>query len=163
MRALAVAISALAVSACAGASAIERATMPVDILREEGQAPRMGEVLLNAGGYEEKDLFNLNVWFNSDGETLGEPRQVSWQVRLGDYCRDQPTIVQAVLIGPSGQIWRGWRNAIPAGPDRQQNVVTGSSGATGPGAVATPGLTEAMAGGGVFTLAIEDEDGRLPP
>jgi hypothetical protein len=151
----------MAVSACATSPAIELATMPVEILRAEGQPPRMGDVVLEAGGYLEENPFGLNVWFNSDGKTLGKPRQVSWRVRLGDYCRDRPSTVQAVLVGPSGQLWKGWRRDIPAGPDRPSDVVTGSSGATGPGAVATPGLLEAMAEGGVFTVALEDDEGRV--
>ena len=161
MRTLPLLFALTAVSGCASLPAVERATMPVEILRADGQAPRMGEVVLEAGGHLEENPFELSVWFDSDGETLGKPRQVSWMVRLGDYCRDRPSVVQAVLIGPSGQLWKGWRRGFPAGPDRPSDVVTGSTGATGPGAVATPGLLEAMAEGGVFTVAIEDDEGRI--
>ena len=153
-------LATLTLSACAATPGVYTARMPVEILRSDGEPPRMGDVVLRAGGYAETMPFSLDVWFRSDGEALGAPRQVSWQVRYDDYCRDRPSWIQAVLIGPSGEVWRGWRTGVPAGPDRPDNVTSGTTGATGPRAVATPGLLEAMALGGRFIVAIEDDEGH---
>lgn len=161
MRYLFPLLGALALTACAPTPDIHTATMPLEILRAEGQAPRMGEVKLSAGSYGADAPFSLDVWFNHDEDGLGPPRQVGWTVKFGDYCRDRPSWVQSVLIGPSGTVWPGFRVHVPAGPDRTQNWSSGSTGARGPGAQATPGLLEAMAAGGVYRLALQDDEGRL--
>lgn len=154
-------VAALALAACATAPDIHTATMPLEILRAEGESPRLGEVKLSAGSYGADAPFSLDVWFNHDEEGLGAPKQVGWTVKFGAYCRDRPSWVQSVLIGPSGTIWPGFRVAVPAGPDRTQNWSSGSTGARGPGSQPTPGLLEAMAAGGRYRLALQDDEGRL--
>lgn len=156
---LSLALAALALSACTSGPVYE-ARMPVDIRREEGQAPRMGEVRLMAGSHAEDSLFVLSVDFDSDGERLGEPSSVAWTVRFGTYCRNTPGWLQSVLIGPDGQLWRGRRVPVPAGPDRAQDWSTGSTGSERYGGEPTPGLIEAMSRGGRFTLALENDGGE---
>ena len=160
MRVLPVLFAALAVTACATAPEIERVQMPVEILRAEGEPPRMGKVTIRAGGHRREDPFSFIISFDSDGETLGEVDLVAWSVKLDGYCRNRDSWVQSILIGPEGQVWRGYRVATPAGPDRTQYWSGGASRANGPGAVATPGLEAAAARGGRFTVAIEDDEGQ---
>lgn len=153
-------ITACVLSACATAPEMQTVRMPLEILRAEGEAPRMGEVYLMAGDYKEGSPFSFNVWYRPQGGTLGIPASVSWTVKFLDYCRDRPSWVQSVVIGPSGQVWRGFRVSVPAGPVRSQDWSSGSSRATGPNAFATPGLLEAIISGGRFTLALEDDTGQ---
>jgi hypothetical protein len=134
--------------------------LPLNILRAEGQPPRMGEVYLQAGSESQASPFVFYVFYDADKAELGDPQSIGWTVRFNDYCRDRPGWVQSVVTGPSGQVWRGFRVSVPAGPDRMQNWSSGSSQASGPGAVATPGLLEAVRGGGRFTIALEDDEGR---
>ncbi len=53
MRPIALLLAGLALSACATGPTVERARMPLELVRAEGQAPRMGEVHVFAGGYDE--------------------------------------------------------------------------------------------------------------
>lgn len=135
-----------------GAPVVE-AQMPLRLLRDEGQNPRMGAPELVAGSYAEDSPFSISFDFHSEGLTLGPPKGVGMTVRFGDYCRDRPGWLQAVLIGPSGQSWRGHRVRVPAGPDRHQDWSSGY--------VDAPDLLAAMAPGGRFTLALQDDEGRL--
>lgn len=143
--------------------------MPLETVRVEEKTARVdGQVrmvdVLMAGDHSPNSRFSFVVWFggeaDSDDVEAGEPHSVGWTVKFGEYCRDRPSWIQAVLVGPSGEVWRGFRVAVPAGPDRVQDWSTGSTGAYGPGAMATPGLLEAMAEGGRFTLALEDDEGQ---
>lgn len=148
----------LGLSACASASASAdgavRATMPLEILREEGGSPRMGEAMVSAGGYKAEDPFSFVAYFETDGTTLGAPRMVAWQMPLGAYCRDRFTAVQSVLTGPGGQTWAGRSLGVPMGPDRGNDVTSGfrDKGAQD--------LMQAVAAGGRFTLAFQDNEGR---
>jgi hypothetical protein len=160
MRSLLLPFALLGLSACAAGPVVHQATMPLELLRAQGQPPRMGETVMRAGSNAEDSLFSLGVYFDDDGATLGALRSVGWTVKLGTYCRDRDSWVQSVLIGPAGQVWRGFRTDVPAGPDRAQDWSSGSSQARGRGAVATPGLVEAMTAGGRFTLALEDDTGQ---
>jgi hypothetical protein len=150
----------LALSACAPASHAIRGTMPLTILRDEGQPPRMGEVRLEIGGYEDSDAFAMGIAFDSDGTVLGKPRSVSWQMKFAGYCQDKPSWVRSVLIGPSGQVWSVHRVFIPAGPDRQQDWSSGGFG-NGYGGPDTQALLDAVAAGGRFTLGLQDDEGAL--
>lgn len=152
MRTLHLLLAALALSACAPVAKIYDARLPLEILRAEGEAPRMGEVVLSAGGYEESAPFSFDVWHDSDGASLGKPRAVGWSVKFGDYCRDKDGWVQSVLVGPTGQVWRGFAVAAPAGPDRPQDWSSGY--------VEAQDLLDAIAAGGRFTLALEDDEGQ---
>lgn len=151
MRTLHLLVAALALSACAPVTKVHEARLPLEVLRREGEAPRMGEVILRAGGYEEAAPFSFNVWFHSDGASLGKPRAVGWGVKFGDYCRDKDGWVQSVLVGPSGQVWRGFAVVAPAGPDRLQDWSSGY--------LESQDLLDAIAAGGRFTLALEDDEG----
>lgn len=153
-------VTAAAVLMAYPASAqIERVRMPLQILRSEGEAPRLGEVSLRAGSYAEDAAFSFSAWFNGDTEALGAVETVAWTVKFRDYCSNEPSWVRGILIGPSGQIWRGQRVFAPPGPDRGQNWSTGSTGAR-PGINETSGLIEAVSRGGLFTAALEDQLGR---
>lgn len=134
--------------------------MPLELVRAEGQAPRLGDVSVFAGGYEDDSPFAFSIYFEPEGQTLGKPHSVSWTVKLGDYCKDRPSWVQSVILGPDGQVWKGFRTMVPAGPDRHQDWSSGSSAAEGPDAVATPGLLAAVTAGGRFTIALEDDEGH---
>jgi hypothetical protein len=161
MRALATLFAALALSACAsvtlGRPAVVKGSVPLEILRDPGQPPRMGQARVEVGGYQPGDPFMFDIYFDSDGTTLGKPKSVSWQMKFGDYCRDRPSYLQSILIGPSGQVWRVRRVFVPAGPDRGQDWSSGGfSEDDGPEAQA---LLDAAAAGGRFILALEDDAG----
>lgn len=161
MRVVLLLLAGLTLSACATtAPTVETATLPLEIVRAEGQAPRMGDVSIFAGSYEEGSPYSFAIYFDPDGDALGSPTSVGWTVRLGDYCKDRPSWVQSVILGQNGEVWRGFRVGVPAGPDRHQDWSSGSSQAEGPDAFATPGLLEAVTAGGRFTVALEDDEGR---
>jgi hypothetical protein len=160
MRALVSLLALLSASACAAPSKVYEARMPLEVRRAEGQAPRMGDVALRAGGDSKGDPFSFTLRFDSDGEHLGSPHSVGWTVKFGDYCRDRPSWVQSVLIGPNGQAWPGWRVFVPAGLDRGQDWSTGYASVNEADAVAAPGLLEALKKGGRFKIALEDDEGR---
>lgn len=160
MRPIALLLAGLALSACATGPTVERARMPLELVRAEGQAPRMGEVHVFAGGYDEDAPFAFSIYFDPEGDTLGKPDSVGWTVKVGDYCKDRQSWVQSVVVGPEGQVWKGFRVEVPAGPDRHQDWSSGSSAAEGEGAVATPGLLQAVTAGGRFTIALEDDEGH---
>jgi len=160
MRALIIAAAFTALGACATSDPVHTVHMPLEILRAEGQAPRMGEVYLQAGSLDPGARFVFDIWFDPEADEIGTLRAVTWAVKFPDYCRDQATWVQSVLIGPSGQVWRGYRTYVPAGPDRHQDWSSGSSGAERHGGPSTPGLLEAAAEGGRFTIGLEDNTGQ---
>lgn len=160
MRALALLLAGLTLSACATpAPRIETAHMPLDIVRAEGQAPRLGQITLVAGDWRGSAPFWLGVHFATDGTRLSPPQTVIWSVNLGDYCRDRPSTVQSVLIGPQGQVWKAEQVSVPAGPDRPEISSLGSTAPRWPQESAA-GLLDALAQGGRFTLALQDDEGR---
>lgn len=163
MRVLPILIAALAASACATSPEVEQGRMPPNIVRDEGGSPRLGDVRLEAGSYAEGAPFSFSITFAVDGKLLGAPTSVGWTSKFGDYCRNHGSWLQTVLTGPDGREWRGRRVYVPAGPDRAQDWSTGSTGAIGPGAVDTPGLLEAAAVGGVFTVSLENDQGERWP
>jgi hypothetical protein len=160
MRPLILLFTALTLCACAPAPGAIRGTMPLKIVSDEGQPPRMGEARVEIGGYAAEDPFQLSIAFDNNETMLGKPKSVSWQMKFGRYCRDQPSWVRSVLIGPSGQIWSVNRVFVPAGPDRRQDWSSGAFGVSDSGAD-TQALLDAVAVGGRFTLALQDDDGRL--
>lgn len=160
MRPLLLLFAALTLSACASGPAILKATMPLEILRDDGQPPRLGEPRLKVGGYRGEAPFSLGIGFDSDGSTLGKPTSVTWSMYFDGYCRDTGSVLRSVLIGPSGQIWRVRQVFVPPGPDRQQYWSSGGFG-NGYGGSDTQALLDAAAIGGRFTLALEDEHGQL--
>jgi hypothetical protein len=167
MRILLLLLFIVAIRSCAGAAPeadpalpaldpaapVVEAQMPLRLLRDEGQNPRMGAPELFAGSYAEDAPFSISFAFHSEGLTLGPPQGVGMSVRFGDYCRDRPGWLQAVLIAPSGESWRGHRVRVPAGPDRNQDWSSGY--------VDAPEVRDAVAAGGLFTLALQDDEGRL--
>ncbi|MBN8553071.1 MAG: hypothetical protein J0L52_09290 [Caulobacterales bacterium] len=114
---------------------------------------------LVAGDIEEESPFTFNIGYEVAGDTLGAPTVVTWTVKFRDYCRERPTTLQSVVLGPEGQVWRGYRVFVPAGPVHLQYWSSGGNGAERFGGPATPGLLEAMARGGRITLALEDDRG----
>lgn len=148
--------AALLVSACSASSVAGPGPAQPEVVRIE----RAGDVSLMAGSIEEGASYSFNVWYENAGGQLGEPTGVGWSIRFGAYCRDRFSFVQSVLLGPQGQVWRGYRVPVPAGPVRGQDWSSGSDGAGAYGGPATPGLLEAMTEGGRFTLALEDDEGQ---
>lgn len=150
----------LAVSGCASRSPAVVATMPMEIWRAEGEAPRMRPPRLEAGSTRQGAPFHLMVIFDGQQASLGKAEFIGWQMSLDGYCRDEFSVVRSVLIGSSGRIWRVNSVFVRAGPDRQQNWSSGGFDRGDEGAD-VQALFDAMDAGGRFTLAIEDDKGRL--
>lgn len=155
MRSLMIAVAVLSLSGCATTGPGADQT-PVETVRVEGQ----GYVILQAGSDRLEAPFSLIIYQDRAGELLGPPTAAGWSLHLQDYCRDRDSWVQSVLIGPAGEVWRGDRVAVPAGPDRIVNWSIGGLGSQTFGAPPTPGLVEALAEGGRFTLVLEDDTGQ---
>lgn len=151
MRALVLTAAVLAscLFPAAGAVAVPQAA-DVRISRE-GLAE--GKLALEAGGTEAHDPFDITFDFKSDGDALGRPVGVGLQLLFGAYCRDRDSWVEAVLIAPSGQRWPAHRVSVPPGPDRLQDWSSGY--------LDDPALIDAVEAGGRFTLALQDDEGRL--
>lgn len=159
------AIATLALTGCTTVASGQDARPPAETVRVEQQLGRINGQLrpihmLVAGRYASDAPFVLAIRVDDEGDDLGKVSSVGWTVKFGEYCRSRPSWVQSVLVGPTGRVWRGYRVAVPAGPDRGQDWSSGSTGANGPGAVATPGLLEAMDQGGRFAIALEDDEGQ---
>ena len=146
---------ALAVSACATGPEPER-LMGKETVRLEPT----GELALKAGDYVDVSGFSFTIGFEDDATDLSTPDSVTWSIGFQDYCRDRDSWVQSVLVGPDGQVWRGYRVAVPAGPDHPQHWSSGGNGTEAYGGPANPGLLEAVAHGGQFILAVEDDEGE---
>ena len=156
MRLIFYALGAACLSSCATSPATDGPTR-YETARLERQH---GELGLRAGGaYADERGFIFVVGYSNSDSELGPASDVSWTVKLLDYCRDRPSWVESVVIGPAGQKWRGYRVAVPAGPTRRQDWSSGSDGAARYGGPSTPGLLEAVEQGGRFTLALEDDAG----
>lgn len=133
-----------------------------DLVRHETARlePYDGTVAVRAGTYASETGFAFNISFANAGDELGQPTDVTWTVKFEGYCRDRNSWVQSVVVGPSGEAWYGYRVMVPAGPVRGQDWSSGANGAEKYGGPATPGLVEAVAQGGQFTLALEDDTGQ---
>lgn len=149
-------MATISLAACTNSPTMQGDPMPTETVRLEPT----GELSLRAGVDVLTTGYTFDVGFPEDATNLSAPDSVSWSIGFGDYCRDRPSWVQSVVIGPSGQVWRGYRVAVPPGPDRAQFWSSGGSGADAYGGPATPGLLEAAAQGGRFILAIEDDEGQ---
>jgi len=77
MRSIVLLLAGLTLSACATGSSVETAHMPLELVRAEGEAPRLGDVTVFAGGYEDDSPFAFSIYFEPDGERLGKPRSVN--------------------------------------------------------------------------------------
>lgn len=118
------------------------------------------ELALRVGHYRQNSPIQFAIFYADAGEDLGAPTGVGWTILFEDYCRNRDSWVQSVLIGPSGQVWRGYRVPVPAGSDRVQNWSSGGDGMEEFGGPSTMGLMDAVAAGGQFSLALEDDEGR---
>lgn len=156
MRPLVLAVTALILSSCATTPAPGEASRPVATVRLEPT----GELELKAGNFVDASGFTFVIGFPDDATDLSAPDSVTWSVGFQTYCRDRDSWVQSVVEGPSGQVWRGYRVFVPAGPDHPQHWSSGGNGADKYGGPATPGILEAVAQGGVFILAVEDDEGQ---
>ncbi|QDH72047.1 hypothetical protein [Brevundimonas sp. M20] len=156
MRLLLFAVTALALSSCS--TLPEPAVEPVRL--ETVRIDPEGDLSLTAGGYVDVEGFAFDIWFENDATDLSTPKSVTWSIIFNNYCRDRDSWIQSVVLGPEGQVWRGYRTFVPAGPDHPQNWSSGGSGADEYGGPATPGLMEAIVRGGRFTLAAEDDTGQ---
>lgn len=138
------------------------APLPADVVRQETARleRHYGVIAVRAGTYASETGFTFNISYANAAGELGQPTDVTWTVQFEDYCRDRNSWVQSVVIGPSGETWYGYRVMVPAGPIRGQDWSSGANGAEKYGGPATPGLLEAVAQGGRFTLALEDDTGR---
>jgi hypothetical protein len=155
MRLFLIAASAGILASCATSSASEKS-----IRRETVRLEReSGELTLKAGTYANESAFVFRIGYANSASELGAPTDVSWTVNFLNYCRDRPSWVESVLVGPTGEVWRGYRVAVPAGPVRTQDWSSGADGAERYGGPPTPGLLNAIKAGGQFTLALEDDAG----
>lgn len=160
MRALVALLGAAALVSCASGSGPSDARMPLEIYRAEGEAPRLGPVMLVVGEYASTSPYVFRIWFQNDGATLGAPEMAGWGIQFTDYCRDRRSWIRADLIGPAGQRWEGQRETVPAGPERHNDWAAGPASGTGPGRMPAD-MADALAAGGVFTLQLQDEDGDV--
>lgn len=156
MRPLLLAVTALVLSSCAtppepGAEPIRTETVRLE---------PTGDLALQAGGYVDVAGFAFHIWFDNDATDLSTPKSVTWGIVFNNYCRNRDSWIQSVILGPDGQVWRGYRVFVPAGPDHPQHWSSGGSGADEFGGPSTPGLMEAITRGGRFILAAEDDTGR---
>ncbi len=119
-----------------------------------------GELSLRAGDYVDASGFQFAIGFENDAADLSTPNSVGWSIGFRNYCRNRDSWVQSVIEGPSGEVWRGYRVLVPAGPNHPQHWSSGSNEAHAYGGPATPGLLEAIAKGGRFILAVEDDEGQ---
>lgn len=155
MRLVLIVLGAGILSSCATSSTFENS-----IRREKVRLERQsGELTLKAGTYANESGFVFSIGYANSASALGAPTDVNWTVQTLNYCRDRPSWVQSVLIGPAGETWRGYRVALPAGRVRSQDWSSGSDGADRYGGPSTPGLLDAVERGGQFTLALEDDTG----
>lgn len=157
MRLLLLAVTALALSSC---STIAETTAAEPIRTETVRLEPTGDLALQAGGYVDVTGFAFHIWFDNDAADLSAPEYVTWGIVFNNYCRSRDSWVQSVVEGPDGQVWRGYRVPVPAGPDHPQHWSSGGSEAEQYGGPSTPGLMDAIARGGRFMLAVEDDTGR---
>lgn len=156
MRPLLFALTALALS-CGSTSAWSATQqMRVETVRLEPK----GDLSLKAGDYVDVSGFGFELWFENDAADLSTPRSVTWSIGFRNYCRTRDSRVQSIVVGPAGQVWRGYPVFVPAGPNHPQYWSSGGSGAAAYGGPATPGLLEAVTQGGRFILAVEDDEGQ---
>jgi hypothetical protein len=156
MRTLLCAFAALVISSCATSSDPSGRPMRTETVRLEPT----GELSLKAGDYVDASGFQFAIGFENEAVDLSTPNSVSWSIGFQNYCRNRDSWVQSVVEGPSGQVWRGYRVFVPAGPDHRQYWSSGGHGADAYGGPATPGLLEAATQGGRFILAVEDDEGQ---
>jgi hypothetical protein len=156
MRPLLCAITALVLSSCSTLPESTAERMRTETVRLEPT----GELSLKAGGYVDSEGFGFYIGFENDAADLSTPNSVSWSIGFQNYCRNRDSWVQSVVEGPSGQVWRGYRVFVPAGPDHRQYWSSGGNGAEAYGGNATPGLLDAITQGGRFILAVEDDEGQ---
>lgn len=156
MRPLLFAITALVLSSCSTLPGPAEEQMRKETVRLEPT----GDLSLRAGDYVDVSGFSFYIGFENDAADLSTPKSVTWSIGFRNYCRSRDSWVQSVVLGPSGQLWRGYRVFVPAGPDHPQHWSSGGSGSDAYGGPATPGILEAAAQGGRFILAIEDDEGQ---
>ena len=156
MRPLLFAIIALVLPSCSTQPRRAEEQMRTEIVRLEPK----GELSLRAGDYVDVSGFSFDIGFENDAADLSTPTSASWSIGFRNYCRNRDSWVQSVVVGPSGQVWRGYRVFVPAGPEHPQHWSSGGSGSDAYGGPGTPGLLEAASQGGLFVLAVEDDAGR---
>jgi hypothetical protein len=128
------------------------AKMPLHLFRDVDRPVEMYPAQLIAGEYG--GPFFLLLGFDQDNTALGPLDNVFVRVALGDYCQNEDSGVRAVLISDStGQIWSGHRLTVRAGPVQNPRWAEGFA--------KQPDLLAALADGGAFTLALQDDQGRL--
>ena len=156
MRSLPLAVAALVLSSCSTVSGSAEAQMRTETVRLEPT----GDLSLRAGDYVDASGFSFNIGFDEEASDLSKPDSVTWSIGFRNYCRNRDSWVQSIVVGPSGQVWRGYRVFVPAGPIHPQHWSSGGNGSDAYGGPVTPGLLEAAAEGGRFLLAIEDDEGQ---
>lgn len=156
MRFLILAVAALVLSSCSKPLGTAEAQMRTETVRLEPT----GDLSLRAGDYVDASGFDFEIGFDEEASDLSEPDSITWSIGFRNYCRNRNSWVQSILVGPSGQVWRGYRVFVPAGPNHPQHWSSGGNGTDAYGGPATPGILEAAAEGGRFILAIEDDEGQ---
>lgn len=156
MRSLPLAVAALVLSSCSTLSGSAEAQMRTETVRLEPT----GDLSLRAGDYVGVSGFRFVIGFDEDASDLTALNSITWSIGFRNYCRNRDSWVQSIVVGPSGQVWRGYRVFVPAGPIHPQHWSSGGNGSDAYGGPATPGILEAAAEGGRFILAIEDDEGQ---
>lgn len=155
MRLVLLALVGGILSSCVTASTFEDSIRRETVRLEQED----GAFVLKAGTYADQSGFVFNIRYRNTTSELGSPTGVTWTVDFSGYCRDRSSWVESVLIAPTGEKWRGYRVAVPAGPVRRQDWSSGGDGADRYGGPSTPGLLNAIERGGQFVLALEDDTG----
>jgi hypothetical protein len=156
MRTSPLAVAALILSSCSTLPASTEAQMRAETVRLEPT----GDFSLRAGDYVDVSGFSFDIGFEENVTDLSAPNSVTWSIGFRNYCRNRDSWVQSIVVGPSGQVWRGYRVFVPAGPNHPQHWSSGGSGSEAYGGPSTPGILEAAAQGGSFILAVEDDEGQ---
>ncbi|WGM47741.1 hypothetical protein KOAAANKH_02624 [Brevundimonas sp. NIBR10] len=156
MRPLLFAITALVIPSCSTPPSPVEQRFRAETVRLEPA----GELSLRAGYYVDVSGFSFAIGFDNHATDLSNPKSVTWSIGFRNYCRNRDSWVQSVVTGPSGQVWRGYRVFVPAGPEHPQHWSSGGNGSDRYGGPATPGILDAAAEGGRFVLAVEDDEGQ---
>ena len=135
-----------------------QASVPLIIGRQSDGRIFMGTPTVTTGKYEDATTGYVRVLFTRSDDLIGEPYQIDWDLRLGDWHPGRDGWVESVITAPSGKSWRGFRRRVSVSTPipRERDRFGGS--APGPGG--DPDLISALDQGGIFILSFEDHEGH---
>lgn len=125
----------------------------VDPARRPDGSRTLGEVTFTTGQQLGPRYFLIR--YGPSEDRLSSPEWVAWSLALGDYCRNHPAGVWAILEGPDGQYWSSPGIQVEPGPVRSRTPAR----VLGFGGEDSEGLLEAVASGGRFTMFLVDDRG----